>query len=540
MVRIFDAGLFGAGHFCLIFDRGYLAEVGAVAAALLFFVMLGTHEALDRLGEQNCIPPFIIRCFRHPEVLQYWGERWCRLGFNAQKRQRYPFAIVVGLTALVFGFFRLMSLTYACMGMMLYVCLRLLWMRVEGCGGWFYAFLESFVEMSLLNVIIFMTSGNPVRDTAVVLLLSVMRQFGFQRETNSGERVRLASMITLGLVQVILLTLVCFALASASDDTWSAFGPYMGSKKFYDIPRIPPNRTMKEINTYPLCLVRFPHGALGPGNALDFSRELSLADFGLMASLTYEPPSRVEEGCAHYLPHWHVEARPSSLLDSDWVRFVMFTSDNNSTTVIAVRGTLNALDVLHDVTLWLVPAVLQLCNYIGPDVSDGAWGISMSRLSNLIPLAPIKKQTTFDSVFNAVKYMMAKHPNRLYYLTGHSLGGGIAKLVELQLQMNIKPLTVAFAAPGVKHAARVLLHRQRLEGIDEVDNELATITIEPNNDVISRIDVQIGNTLNAPCTGKALQCHSIYRTLWGIFDLCGSMTHYNLTVPCGWSPEAPC
>jgi len=27
------------------------------------------------------------------------------------------------------------------MGMMLYVCLRLLWMRVEGCGGWFYAFL---------------------------------------------------------------------------------------------------------------------------------------------------------------------------------------------------------------------------------------------------------------------------------------------------------------------------------------------------------------------------------------------------------------
>ena len=27
------------------------------------------------------------------------------------------------------------------MCMMLYVCLRLLWMRVEGYGGWFYAFL---------------------------------------------------------------------------------------------------------------------------------------------------------------------------------------------------------------------------------------------------------------------------------------------------------------------------------------------------------------------------------------------------------------
>ena len=37
--------------------------------------------ACSRLGEQNCIPPFIIRCFRHPEVLQYWGfltnRIWC-------------------------------------------------------------------------------------------------------------------------------------------------------------------------------------------------------------------------------------------------------------------------------------------------------------------------------------------------------------------------------------------------------------------------------------------------------------------------------
>ncbi|CAL1154962.1 unnamed protein product [Cladocopium goreaui] len=416
-------------------DRGYLAEVGAVAAALLFFVMLGTHESLDQLGDQQrCTPPFIKHCFRHPEVLQYWGERWCRLGFNAQKRQRYPFAIVVGLTALVFGSFRLMSLTYACMCMMLYVCLRLLWMRVEGYGGWFYAFLESFVEIILLNIIIMMTSRNPLRDGAVVLILAVTGQFGFQREINSGERVRLASMITLGLVRVMLLGLVCFALSSVSDDNWSAFGEYMGSTKFYEIPHLPPNMTQKDVNTFPLCLVRFPHGAVGSGNALDFSKELSLADFGLMASLTYEhlgressdgihgePPSRVEEGCAHYFPNWHVEQKPPSAWAAlavdgghqqiealDWTQRLPCPG----TTVIAVRGTLNALDVLHDVTLWLVPTVLQLCNYIGPDVSDGAWGISMSRLSALVPLAPIRKQTTFDSVFLAVKYMMSKHPNR--------------------------------------------------------------------------------------------------------------------------------
>ncbi|CAK9080764.1 unnamed protein product [Durusdinium trenchii] len=519
----------------LVLDRYYLTEVGAVAASMLFFVMLGTHEALDHVAnQQKCTPLWIRHMFRQPEILQRWGERWCRLGFSVQKRQRYPFAVSLGFTALVFGGFKLMMLTYSCMGLMLFLCLRLLWMRVEGAGGWFWAFLESFIEFILLNVLIITTTRNAMRDGAVVLLLCVMRQFGYQREINSGERVRLASMIVLGSVQVLLLTLVCFALDSASDDKWSQFGPYMGSKAWYNISSLTP--VQEELaDTLPMCLVRFPRGM--PHSAkLDFNHSLSLADFGLMASLTYEPQNRVAEGCAHYFPEWHMEPRPPSVLDEDWVRFVMFTSDTNSTTVIAVRGTLTALDVLHDVTLWLVPAVLQLFNYIGPDVADGSWGISMSRLSQLIPLAPIRKQTTYDSVFLAVEYMLEHYPNRLYYLTGHSLGGGIAKLVELQLKTRIKPLTVAFAAPGVEHAARVLFP----SGISELGNELATLTVEPNNDVISKIDVQIGNTLNAPCDGRALTCHSIYRTLWGIFQKCGSMTRRELRIPCGWSPEAPC
>ena len=43
------------------------------------------------------------------------------------------------------------------------------------------------------------------------------------------------------------------------------------------------------------------------------------------------------------------------------------------TTVIAVRGTLNALDVLHDVTLWLVPAVLQCLGRWFDDGQKTSW-----------------------------------------------------------------------------------------------------------------------------------------------------------------------
>ena len=81
----------------------------------------------------------------------------------------------------------------------------------------------------------------------------------------------------------------------------------------------------------PLCLLRFP---VGRGS----SPAKSLADFGLMASLTYETPERAQPACAHYFPNWRVEKRPESARNIDWIRFLMLTSQDNSTTVIAVRG----------------------------------------------------------------------------------------------------------------------------------------------------------------------------------------------------------
>lgn len=36
------------------------------------------------------------------------------------------------------------------------------------------------------------------------------------------------------------------------------------------------------------------------------------------------------------------------------------------------------LDVLQDVALWCVPALMQALNFVGPDVSSGAWGQAIS------------------------------------------------------------------------------------------------------------------------------------------------------------------
>ncbi|CAJ1397841.1 unnamed protein product [Effrenium voratum] len=506
-----------------LLNKQRMAEVGVLATILTLFVMAGTHKALDQMtDDEKCVPLCVKRFFRHPQVLQRWGEKWCRLNFYAQKRQRFPFAVTIVLSAAVFGAFGFLALTSLCMGLMLFMCLRLLWMRFEGNCGWLWGFLEFVAEFLLLNYIILATAHEPMRDALVIGVLCAMRQFGFQREISAGERVRLASMMILGLVHIFLMCLVCFALETVyQDQNWSAFGASMNTTTFYPIQSHP----VRSYEMYPLCLSRFPAGR----------DELSVADFGLMASLTYEPPSRVGEGLRHYFPGWHVEKKPDSAGSMNWVRFVMFTTDDNSTTVIAVRGTLDSLDVLHDVTLWLVPAVMQR----GPS--------KPAVNSDRIPLSTINQQQTFRSVLYAAKFMMKEYPNRLYYLAGHSLGGGVAKLVELELSQELRqtgppPLTMAFAAPGVFHSAFVLFGDQpeSFEGLESMKEEMATFTVMPHHDIVSKIDVQKGNILRAPCKGSALQCHSIYRTLWFMFKQCGSMTRKNLTVPCGWTAEAPC
>ena len=194
--------------------------------------------------------------------------------------------------------------------------------------------------------------------------------------------------------------------------------------------------------------------------------------------------------------------------------------------MFAVRGTVDALDLLEDISLWFVPGLLQIFNFVGLDVSFGSWGKAMVCMSSVIPLAKNDRQKTFDPLLQAAKSMMKQYPERRYLLTGHSLGGGVAKLVQILL--GTKTMAVTFSAPGIHYAQHSL-------GNDVHEVSASVITVKPDGDLISRIDIGTGTVIHGPCQGTALQCHSIYRTLWNLLHLCGA----SFSVPCGWS-EAPC
>lgn len=330
---------------------------------------------------------------------------------------------------------------------------------------------------------------------------------------------------------MFFVLLTCFALRTFwKDESWSAFS-FETEPQFLTIPQHPDVNRSAE---WPLCLLRFRFGP-GPLQDLRPAELLSVADFALMASLSYEAPLRAEEACSHYFPRWRVEQRPEKQRVMDWSRFLMLTSEDNSTTVITVRGTLDFLDVLQDVALWLVPALMEGLNKLGPDISTGNWGKSISEYAELFPSTRVAADHTFKSVLEATHLMIQSHPSRRFFLTGHSLGGGIAKMVALQIPIASRPLAIAFASPGVQDAARVLFGHENHDGPIQTrleDLQQSLLDVVPRHDLISLIDQDPGNTLIAPCEGHPWQCHSIFRILWGIFSACGSMTFKNLTLPC--------
>ncbi|CAJ1387546.1 unnamed protein product [Effrenium voratum] len=84
----------------------------------------------------------------------------------------------------------------------------------------------------------------------------------------------------------------------------------------------------------------------------------------------------------------------------------------------------------------------------------------------------------FSHLLDHVQKRKEKFPNRRFYITGHSLGGGLAKLVASKVSMQ----AVTFMAPGLGTTGYVVFREHRNEELRH-----SALTIMPENDVVSRV-----------------------------------------------------
>ncbi|CAE7262893.1 EMB2076 [Symbiodinium sp. CCMP2592] len=208
-----------------------------------------------------------------------------------------------------------------------------------------------------------------------------------------------------------------------------------------------------------------------------------------------------------------------------------FWDPENSTIVFAIRGTNSMLDVLDDLNIWGPAAIMQAFSLAGPSLSS-AVAESVALLSTVMYGESMQKQY-FSNLLAHVRSRTTQLPDRRFYITGHSLGGGLAKLVAAKTHMQ----AVTFMAPGLGTTSYVVYREHLLEDLRHI-----ALTIMPENDVVSRVDTQTGITVKTDCDGNPLHCHQLYPTICTLLQTCGSGRAGDaaLALPCGACDNMPC
>jgi len=205
------------------------------------------------------------------------------------------------------------------------------------------------------------------------------------------------------------------------------------------------------------------------------------------------------------------------------VRYVDFINNSTNTIVVAVRGTITAEDIFQDIYMWSASALLQLSGFFGTFIKF--W--PRETIAGLVNF--IVKQFTnlqllyFNDVEEHVKKLRSENPTTNIYLTGHSLGGGIAGVISAH--QNIPAIT--FSSPGLGYSYKTY---------DIVLKDLINnfVNVVPMSDPVPLLDSQVGQIQTIECnSGEPLSCHSIYNTIDTLNSMCREVSSYRY-----WDSEA--
>ena len=255
--------------------------------------------------------------------------------------------------------------------------------------------------------------------------------------------------------------------------------------------------------------------------------DLNMFDVGLMAQFSYLDPSSASMDdvvASLYGPGgWEVSAPPRDPDVRVW--FVEFYSAERNTMVLAVRGTnpSDPWDVVQDLAIWYPAALLQAAMALPTTVS--LWPTEL--LANGVGLLGWAEELLssgsssggLDSHFYHAPILeyLARRKEELpedtqVLLTGHSLGGGLAKIVG-----SLSGHTaVSFSGPGL------LLSRYRF-GISAESLIEHTVSVVPTHDLVPRIDIHGGVVVQTTCVFRdPVMCHDPMGALSQVFDSCGS------------------
>eukprot|EP00435_Cladocopium_sp_Y103_P013817 s2319_g3.t1 len=426
--------------------------------------------------------------------VQSWADKNAGMSVSCCS-QRYDLVVFVLLLQIaLFGNFRW---TGGAVFLLLSVMLLLLRRStLTSLGRWrgLAGVLESLVFVvvaTLLNAAYSPMAGLGVLVMAVLLQLMLAR-----RELRAWRTLR---GVTLGLHTSLVIVVAICMWSMQGGTGWT---PPDGAES---------NQITEE---YPFCHLRWPLGKTG-------TQEMSLIDFADMCGMTNLDSADFNSTLQSRFPGWTLEyehrAGETHVYGyNDWTTFFELADPSNETTIFAIRGTQSPLDVMQDLNIFTPVAVTQIASFFGPDLTSSVTKTVFSFFSGL----PTIDKDFFEVLLKHVRAKVNSSPDRRFYLTGHSLGGGLAKLVALEVGRK----SVTFASPGLRYTSEMLLSKETAVASDQLlsaGDRLGTVVV-PEHDLVSRVDQQLGAELGIACDKNPLSCHTLTHIIWELHQGCKS------------------
>jgi len=185
--------------------------------------------------------------------------------------------------------------------------------------------------------------------------------------------------------------------------------------------------------------------------------------------------------------------------------------------IIAIQGSVSGLDILTDGQIWGPAWIAQQVRWLVPygPLFNVIYQNTIQFLGS-VEERTLETVSYFREITEFVRWLQQNKRAKNIYLTGHSLGGGLAMISGAQTS---RP-AIALSGPNA------MMTSLEIKDLETEQLNDYTFNIIPKYDPIPRIDDMSFNFQKIDCTVTGLKapvaCHSSQRSLCEVLYKCGS------------------
>ena len=201
----------------------------------------------------------------------------------------------------------------------------------------------------------------------------------------------------------------------------------------------------------------------------------------------------------------------------DSVKMIQYNVKNslNEVTILSIKGTTNKKDIYMDFQLYFPSILLNLLSTFSISGNDKElYSFRFMEFSLSIPYRLFSQYTVINGYLEDLKDAYYKHYPSFYkniIITGHSLGGGLSKLLGRLLNKQ----AISLSGPGVNAFHSLWGY----EGFSE-NFEISAIDLVPDMDLVPRVEVSGGTVYRIICKKGPFGCHGKELSLCEVLIMC--------------------